>query len=194
MRLERLTYNKIKIFLTTDDLSERGLCKDDIWKDSLKWHQLFDDMLREATEEFGVEINGPVAVEVFSVQAQGMVMIVTVDEPDQEEEENLNDGFIEMQVTVEGNDEIIFVFDHFEDVLQLAKRLSEINFFDGSLYSWDGYYYLIIHNLPEGNEEKIVANMAEYGNPSLLSFHRIVEYGKEIIQKEAVKTLLHYFN
>ena len=27
MRLERLNYNKIKIFLTFDDLSERGLTK-----------------------------------------------------------------------------------------------------------------------------------------------------------------------
>ena len=84
MRLERLNYNKIKIFITLDDLFDRGLTKDDIWKDSLKWHQLFHDMLKEASETFDVEIQGSVAVEIFSMQAQGMVMIVTMDEQEEE--------------------------------------------------------------------------------------------------------------
>ncbi|MED2244001.1 adaptor protein MecA, partial [Bacillus thuringiensis] len=34
MRLERLNYNKIKIFLTFDDLSERGLTKEDLWRNA----------------------------------------------------------------------------------------------------------------------------------------------------------------
>lgn len=32
MRLERLNYNKIKIFLTLDDLTDRGLTKEDLGK------------------------------------------------------------------------------------------------------------------------------------------------------------------
>ncbi len=56
MRLERLTVNKIKIFLTSDDLNDRGLSKDDIWKDSIKWHQLFHDMLEEATGLLGCQV------------------------------------------------------------------------------------------------------------------------------------------
>ena len=55
MRLERLNENKIKIFLTLDDLFDRGLSNEDIWKDSLKWHQLFHDMLEEASETFDVD-------------------------------------------------------------------------------------------------------------------------------------------
>ncbi|WP_307190238.1 adaptor protein MecA [Geomicrobium sp. JCM 19039] len=31
MRLERIAANKIKVFLTFDDLKERGLTKDDLW-------------------------------------------------------------------------------------------------------------------------------------------------------------------
>ena len=108
MRLERLTVNKIKIFLTSDDLLDRGLSKDDIWKDSIKWHQLFHDMLEEASEEFDVEIQGSVAVEIFSLQAQGMIMIITVDEYiDEEEDELLFDGFVEMQVRVEGCENLL---------------------------------------------------------------------------------------
>ncbi len=71
MRLERLNYNKIKIFLTLDDLTDRGLTKEDLWKDSFKVHQLFKDMMNEANTELGFEANGPIAVEVYSLQAQG---------------------------------------------------------------------------------------------------------------------------
>lgn len=65
MQLERLNDNKIKILLTLDDLFERGLSKEDIWKDSLKWHQLFQDMLEEASEEFDLDIYGTISIEIF---------------------------------------------------------------------------------------------------------------------------------
>jgi adapter protein MecA 1/2 len=45
MRLERLNYDKIKIFLTFDDLSEREITKEEMWLDIPKVHQLFRDMI-----------------------------------------------------------------------------------------------------------------------------------------------------
>ena len=101
MRLERLNYNKIKIFLTFDDLTERGLTKEDLWHDSQKVHQLFRDMMSEASDELGFEADGPIAIEVYSLQAQGMVIIVTKDMIAQDEDEEFNDEYIEMQVTVD---------------------------------------------------------------------------------------------
>lgn len=146
MRLERLTANKIKIFLTSDDLFDRGLTKEDIWKDSIKWNQLFHDMLEEASQEFEVDIQGSVAVEVFSLQAQGMIMIITVDEV-KEDEEILYDGFIEMQVRVEGYEDLLYEFQELEDIIGLAKRLSIVGIFGGSLYTMQNRYYLLLDKL-----------------------------------------------
>ena len=190
MRLERLNYNKIKIFITLDDLFDRGLTKDDIWKDSLKWHQLFRDMLEEASETFDVEIHGSVAVEIFSMQAQGMVMIVTMDE---QEEEIFDDNFIDMQVTMEGNVEILFEFEEFEHVIQLAKQLSIIGFLGGKLYAMNNLYYLLIENVCQDTQTQIATIMAEYGNPSFISIHVIHEYGKLIIDEYAVNKIMSYF-
>ncbi|KAB2338347.1 genetic competence negative regulator [Cytobacillus depressus] len=191
MRLERLNYNKIKIFLTQDDLTERGLTKDDIWKDSLKWHQLFHDMLEEASEEFGVEIHGSVAVEIFSMQAQGMIMIVTMEE--QGEEDLLQDGFIEMQLLMDGSEEILFEIKDFEVVIQLAKRLKYLNITNSSLYAYKESYYFHLYNQNADDVNKLIALLAEYGNPSLLSIHMLEEYGKEIIKDHAVEKLNHFF-
>jgi adapter protein MecA 1/2 len=192
MRLERLTANKIKIFLTSDDLFERGLSKEDIWKDSIKWHQLFHDMLEEASEEFDVEIQGSVAVEIFSLQAQGMIMIITVDEA-AEDEEILYDGFIEMQVRLEGSDDLLYQFDSFEDIISLSKRLSTMNITGGSLYSMNNHYYLLITKLDAFNNERTASILSEYGNPSIQSTYILAEYGKKIIENKAVETILHFF-
>nr|WP_263325882.1 genetic competence negative regulator [Neobacillus sp. Marseille-Q6967] len=194
MRLERLTVNKIKIFLTSDDLFERGLSKDDIWKDSIKWQQLFHDMLEEASEEFDVDIQGSVAVEIFSLQAQGMIMIITMDETGEDDEEILYDGFVEMQVRVEGCENLLYEFESFEDVIDLTKKLTSLNIMGGSLYAMNSRYYLLMNNIESAIIEKIAAFLSEYGNPSILSRHVLTEYGKKIIENKAVETVQHYFN
>jgi adapter protein MecA 1/2 len=192
MRLERITYNKIKFFLTTDDLYDRGLSKDDIWIDSLKWNQLFHDMLEEANEEFGVEIQGTIAVEIFSLQAQGMVMILTMEESDQEEE-SLEDVFIEMQVTIEGCEEVLFEFNSIEEVIQLSKRFATMKLGGGSLYSMNDNYYLHFEGIEQDDQNKLISVLAEYGNPSLLSIHRLMEYGKRIVKDNAIETIIKFF-
>jgi adapter protein MecA 1/2 len=194
MRLERLTVNKIKIFLTSDDLMERGLSKDDIWKDSIKWHQLFHDMLEEASVEFDVEIQGSVAVEIFSLQAQGMIMIITVDENiEDEEEEVLFDGFVEMQVRVEGCENLLYQFESIEDIIDLSHTLTLLKVNGGSLYSYNNRYYLLMNNIDSSIVEKIAAFLSEYGNPSILSTHLLAEYGNQIIENNAVETIRKYF-
>ncbi|RDU36322.1 adaptor protein [Neobacillus piezotolerans] len=191
MRLERLTANKIKIFITSDDLFERGLAKEDILKDTLKWRQLFQDLLEEASIELDLDIQGAVAVEIFSLQAQGMVMIITVNGI-VEEEEFLHDGFIEMQVTVEGYEKFLFEFEGIEEVIQLAKRLSSLAASGGSLYSLKGKYYLLFDVLPD-DAERNASIMAEYGNASIISPHFLQEYGNQIMKENAVETILKYF-
>ncbi|MEH7075627.1 genetic competence negative regulator [Neobacillus drentensis] len=192
MRLERLTANKIKIFLTSDDLFDRGLSKEDIWKDSIKWNQLFHDMLEEASEEFDVDIQGSVAVEVFSLQAQGMILIITVDEVI-EDEEILYDGFIEMQVRVEGFEDLLYEFDEFEDIIGLAKRLSTLNIYGGSLYVLNNRYYLVMENLESSLNIKAACVLSEFGNASILSPYVLAEYGKRIIDNKAVETIVQFF-
>jgi adapter protein MecA 1/2 len=192
MRLERLTYNKIKIFLTTDDLSERGLTKEDIWKDSLKWHQLFHEMLEEASEQFDVDIQGTVAVEIFTMHAQGMVMIVTMDEQE-EEESSLLDSFYDLQVSVKEKQDLIYEFNNFELVIQVSHQLNVLGFTSGSLYVMDDTYYFCIENVEDSQAMLVAVVLSEYSNPSLESIHRIVEYGKPIIEQEAVETIVHYF-
>ncbi|MDQ1145229.1 adapter protein MecA 1/2 [Bacillus sp. SORGH_AS 510] len=192
MRLERLTANKIKIFLTSDDLFERGLSKEDIWKDSSKWNQLFHDMLEEASEEFDVDIQGSVAVEIFSLQAQGMILIITVDEV-KDDDDLLYDGYIEMQVRLEGCEDLLYEFKEFEDIIGLTQRLALADIKGGSLYAWHNRYYLVMDQVEAPKKEIAACILSEFGNPSIVSTHVLAEYGKQIIEDTAVETIIHYF-
>lgn len=48
MRVERLSRDKIRFFLSMDDLMERGIEKEDMWRDIPKVHELFNDMMDQA--------------------------------------------------------------------------------------------------------------------------------------------------
>lgn len=63
MRLERLAIDKFKVFLTFDDMDERGITKEDLWQDVPKVHDLFRDMMLEADDELGFKVDGPIAVD-----------------------------------------------------------------------------------------------------------------------------------
>ncbi len=193
MRLERLTSNKIKIFLTSDDLYDRGLTKEDIWVDSMKWRQLFHDMLEEASEEFDVDFHGSVAVEIFSIQAQGMIMIITVDDIGEEEEMLLYDSFLDMHVMGEENEGLLYTFDSIEEVIELSKRLLPMNIGGGCLYSFEERYYLFFKDVHPDELEKTASILSEYGDASILSPYVLFEYGKKIIENRAIETIYHYF-
>lgn len=176
-----------------DDLIDRGLTKEDIWKDSLKWHQLFHEMLEEASETFNFEIQGSVAVEIFSVQAQGMIMIVTMEEHNEEDDELLQEGFVEMQVTLDSTDESVYVFNDFDDIVMLAQILHRNGYRGGSVYYWNGKYYSLIKADHAISAKRLFALTEEYGSLSNLTVHYLQEYGKAVIKEDAIQNIYRYF-
>lgn len=193
MRLERLNYNKIKIFLTQDDLLDRGLTKEDLWKDSLKVHQLFHEMMNEASEELGFNVHGPIAVEVYSLQAQGMVIIVTKHN-DEEIDEEYSDDYIEMQVKVDENNDILYEFADFEDVIALSKALKRFCINGGTLYFYDKRYYLLLDEWQPISLDHLIAILAEYGISTPITAYRLNEYGQVLMKGDALEQLEKYFH
>lgn len=197
MRLERITYNKIKIFLTYDDLKERGITKEELWTDGPKVHQLFREMMLEADDELGFKADGPIAVEVFSLPAQGMVVIVTKGmNGDTELDEPFDDDYIEMQVTLDESDEIFYEFSSFEDVISLAQRLYSLAIHDGILYSFNDRFYMKFDDcdiVDAIDPDNFIALLAEFGDSSTITRHRVTEYGKVLIDGNAVEQIYQYF-
>ncbi|MBN8208020.1 genetic competence negative regulator [Bacillus sp. NTK071] len=195
MRLERLTYDKIKIFLTYDDLNERGITKEELWQDVPKVHRLFREMIMEADDELGFKVDGPIAVEVFSLPAQGMVVIVTKGSNENDFEDDYSEDYIEMQVTLDESDEVFYEFASLEDVIGLSKMLINVGIFGGTLYSFQNHFYMKFdeEEFAEYELDSLIALLAEYGNPSTITSYRVIEYGKTLMDSTAIEQLNKYF-
>lgn len=195
MRLERLTYDKIKIFLTYDDLNERGITKEELWQDVPKVHRLFREMIMEADDELGFKVDGPIAVEVFSLPAQGMVVIVTKGSNESDFEDDYSEDYIEMQVTLDESDEVFYEFASLEDVIGLSKMLINVGIYGGTLYSFLDHFYLKFdeEEFAEYELDSLIALLAEYGSPSTITSYRVIEYGKTLMDSTAIEQLNKYF-
>lgn len=195
MRLERLTVDKIKIFLTYDDLEERGLTKEDLWIDGPKVQELFREMMIFADDELGFRPDGPIAVEVFSLPAQGMVIIVTKGKQDDDFIDDYDDGFIEMQVTLDESQEVFYEFASFEDVIDLSSRLYPFGVTGGMLLSYNNKFFLKFEeeDLFGTDLDTLIALLSEFGNPSTITTYRVIEYGKVLIELEAIFRIYHTF-
>jgi len=201
MKMERLGQDKIRIFLTFDDLSERGIPKDDMLKETYKLRELFIEMMDQAYSELGFDPSGPLAVEVFSMPAQGMVVIVTSTSMEfyQSHEDALEDSEAEeiyaMEVMLEQSDIITFVFKDFEDVIRVSKIINPIVNDGGALYKYNDKWILQFEqmDLEETQFQNLIAVLSEYGEVSSITQAVLQEYGHTVMQSEAVKQLCHYF-
>ncbi|MFD2611988.1 genetic competence negative regulator [Paenibacillus gansuensis] len=201
MKIERLSQDKIRIFLTLDDLIERGIQKEDMWREIPKVHELFSEMMDQAYSELGFDATGPLAVEVFSLPAQGMVVIVTrgkmesskhgnVMEEDEDEEE-----MYEMEVTLEQSDLISYAFHDFEHLIRVAKLVKAQSVEEGTLFSYKGKWVLHIENedLEDRKYHALIAVLSEFGEATSVTRAMMEEYGKVVIAENAVSVLCTHF-
>jgi adapter protein MecA 1/2 len=202
MKIERLTPDKIRIFLTFDDLTERGIQKEDMWREVPKVHELFSEMMEQAYSELGFDASGPLAVEVFALPAQGMVVIVTKSRMnsshnDSHTDEEEDEDVYEMEVTLEQSDLISYAFHDFEDLLSMSKVINPLLVDGGILFFYQGKWILQLE--PVDMEEKesryqaLIAVLSEYGEATSVTRAVLEEYGKIIIADDAVKVLCSHF-
>jgi len=197
-----LSTDKIRIFLTFDDLTERGIQKEDMWREVPKVHELFSEMMEQAHSELGFDASGPLAVEVLALPAQGMVVIVTKSRSNSgrsqsplEDEED--EDIYEMEVTLEESDLISYAFHDFEDLLSMAKIINSKLVDGGILFNYKGKWILQLE--PVDMEEKdnryqaLIAVLSEFGEATSVTRAVLDEYGKVIIADDAVKVLCSYF-
>ncbi|PYI54966.1 genetic competence negative regulator [Paenibacillus flagellatus] len=199
MKIERLSVDKIRIFLTFDDLTERGIQKEDMWREIPKVHELFSEMMEQAYTELGFDATGPLAVEVFALPAQGMVVIVTrgkvqnaSDPIDEEEAEEV----YEMEVTLEQSDVISYAFHDFEHLLKASHVASGTGVTEGALYSYKNKWILQIdpEDMEEAKEQALIAILSEYGDATSVTTAVLDEYGKRVIAENAIRTLCEHFH
>ncbi|WP_042346328.1 adaptor protein MecA [Bacillus massiliigorillae] len=190
MKLERLNYNKIRIFLTFDDLYEHGLTVDDIKRNELKVHAKIQRMVESACDEINFQMKGAIEIEIYSLHTQGLMMIITRDE----EIFLLDDEWFNLQVTMEEQLQILYKFQSFEDLIQLCKILDRLQVVQtSSVFYYNDFYYLSIERIVNKQYDNVISLAAEYGSISTLTVHQLLEYGKSIVHQQAITKIASEF-
>ncbi|TVY11584.1 genetic competence negative regulator [Paenibacillus cremeus] len=199
MKMERLSQDKIRIFLTFDDLTERGIHKDDMWREIPKVHELFSEMMDQAYMELGFDATGPLAVEVLASPAQGMVVIVTRGRMNFSHADDAMDDEVEevyeLEVTMDETDQITYAFHDFEDLLRMAKVVNPLLIEGGTLYSYKNKWILVLDavEMEDKRLQSIVAVLSEFGEAASVTQAVLEEYGKTVIESDAIKVLCSKF-
>lgn len=194
MRVERIAQDKVRIFISYDDLEARGIDRDEIWQNGRKVQELFWDMMETAYVEVGFEIAGPIAVEAFTMPTQGVVVIVTrvpslpsaqSDDEDEEFEELFEPDVFSS---------FIFEFNDFEEVIRACHAIVDFGV-NGRLYHYKDAYQLYFDedSIDESQADSLWAVVSEYGVPSRLTTAVLDEYAKCIVKEHAVGWLTEHF-
>ncbi|GIM48230.1 adapter protein MecA 1 [Collibacillus ludicampi] len=198
MHVERLGENKVRIFISYDDLEERGIDREEIWQNGRKVQELFWDMMERAYVEVGFEVIGPIAIEAFTMPTEGVVVIVTQISslPGAVEKQNEELGSIEMNLhSADSLGAFTFVFNDFEEVIRVARELKEVVQEGCSLYHYRDRYFLFFEeeSVAGADYDSVWAVLHEYGDLSSVTHAVLEEYGKRIIDRTAIQELIKYF-
>ncbi|MBS4194522.1 adaptor protein MecA [Lederbergia citri] len=190
MRLERISSNQIKYSISFEELTCKGFLQEEMMKDTFIWDSLFDEMLDEASRIYELDTYGAVSIDIYSLTSKELVLILTIDEDD------MKDAPTEGKKKYHpANDQIIIIaFDDIEHCILLAKSLSHRNLgeLQSSLFYIKSYYYLTITKTGI-RSNTLYGICEEYGNLVNTSIEYLEDYGKKIINNNAIQTLHHYF-
>ena len=195
MRVEKISKNKVRIFISYEDLETRGIEKEEVWQNGKKVQELFWDIMEVAYSEVGFEIVGPIAVEAFTMPTEGVVVIVTQvpslpphsNSPDEEEEDESQE--------IDPFSSFIFTFPDFEEVIRVAQALNHYGALEVSLYVYAQKYHLVFENdhIDEAISDSIWSVLHEYGELTNVTTAMLEEYGKCVLKNHALDTIMEYF-
>ncbi|MEK3855476.1 adaptor protein MecA [Cytobacillus sp. FSL H8-0458] len=220
MEIERINDHTVKFYISYLDIEERGFDREEIWYNRERSEELFWEMMDEVHQEEEFLVEGPLWIQVQALD-KGLEVLVTKAQlskdgqkfelpvPDEKVKDLPVDEHIEEMLDhhfrksdddndngYEGDLEFLLSFKDFEDIISLSKR-SILDSITTKLYSFEGKYYLFAEFPEELFEEDDIDNMLsillEYGHETSTTIHRVMEYGKLIIENDVFESLRKHF-
>lgn len=212
MKIEKLTENKIRVIINSQDLKDNHIDLHTLMTKTLENQSLFFDMLSKAEQEVGFYTDGcRLLIEAFSSADDNFVFTITKykkTESDLSEENNISPRKkikVKRKSVNLKSANAIYCFEEFENFCNFCQFLNNIQQFeskkmskDFSLYWYQNKYYLTISNIniTYPNLKNFYSAISEFGKSIHFSNsfqNKLLEYGKVIMRKNAITTGIKYF-
>ena len=210
MKIEKLTENKIRVIVNTEDLKENDIDFNLLMNKSMETQNLFFEILERAEEELDFHTDGyKLLIEAFSSSDEKLVFTITKYLPKEIQKNSETPKKKKLAVKRKSidfsNKQIIYSFNTFEEFCNFCSFInnnSNINVTkiskNISLYFYNDTYYLALRNVNTSyaNIKLFYATALEFGkilSPSKSFENKLIEHGEIIIKKNAIQTGIKYF-
>lgn len=201
MKIERVGENKIRIFVSYDDLEERDIDLDAFNYNSPETQELFWDLMEQAEIELGFEAQeSQLCIEAVSDTDHGFVITITRIEEESEFEsiqKFIKNRYRKKDLSVKNKSQkicstlLIYAVEGFEDLCGLCSLISPLYSGRSRAYVLDSTYYLVLSGV-EGNVsnrrqfESILGEYADKMQSVDFLEGYLNEYGKKLVSDDAV--------
>ena len=208
MKIEKLNDNKIRITLNIEDLNERNIDLHSFMSNSIESQDIFMDMLDKADEEVGFNTDDcRIMIEAIALKNGVFVLTITKFEHDVEKptlkRKNVHIRRKSPNINLE---KTIYSFESFDSFCEfctfLRSTLNEKQIEDfatkSDLYEYNSNYYLILSNINVNSKSlthicSSITEFAHFVNSSELFESKIKEYGRLIVEHNAILTCVEHF-
>ncbi|MFP1648867.1 adaptor protein MecA [Enterococcus mundtii] len=215
MEMEHINENTIRVMIGHDDLEERGVSFLDLLGNHREIENFFYSILEEVDIEEEFQSSEAVTFQVLP-KGDGLELFISKNMPDEEigqnNESTLNSAdvseFLQGQMlaneeesdltesTTASEQRAIFVFNDFEQVIQLANDV-QLESAWTDLYQLEERYYLVVHfwmeNLNQTDVENQYARILEFAEKSTRTAEGLNEYGQQLMERNALERVKFYF-
>lgn len=195
MKIEKLNENKIKITLNSEDLQARNIDVQSFIYNTPESQDLFWDVMREAEKEYGFNVDESMVYVEASATASGIFTLTVTKTANSLNQTNLKNKLKRQNYKLKRKnvnsplDNSIFKFNSFDDICDFCKTIKISDFNSNTLFNFEGSYYLLASNVPSNN----ILEYATKENNSELLLAKISEYGKIVIENNALETIAKNF-
>jgi len=191
MKIEKLNDNKLKITFSVEDLKARNIDVQSFIYNTPESQDLFWDVMQEAEKEFGFIVDESMVYVEASATASGIFTLTVTKTSNSMNSPNLRKKLKKQNYKLKRKNirlplnNSFYKFETFDDICDFCRTQKTNDFGDNSLYELNSIYYLLVSNVP--NSTILEYATKEY-NSDMLSA-KISEYGKKIIEHNALKTI-----
>lgn len=207
MKIEKLNENKIRITLDINDLKEKNIDFHSFMSNSIDSQALFIDMLEQAEEEIGfITKDYKIMLEALATSDGNFILTVTRILPEIENDlEKKRKVKVSRKSPTLNKDIAIYEFNTFDDFCDFCTSLDnsllksfKTILLNSSLYSYENSYYLTLSNITASKELlksfcSYITEFATYVHKTQIFHKKLLEYGKVIMKKNAIKTCKKHF-
>lgn len=208
MKIEKITDNKIRIIMNTDELNEKNLNLNSIVKNTNSAQKLFKFILEEAKRQVGFVVDdSKLLVEAYATQDGFFIITFTKfkNTDDSSKEKPSKKVVLKRKMPNVSQKNAIYEFKNFDEFCSFCTYSNESKLLDLkgfakniSLYEYNSLYYLTFINI--NTDYKFlklfytsISEFAKLVSSSSLYKSKLDEHGKIIFKANAVKNGIKYF-